>query len=423
MPTSFKVITLGCKLNFAESSTIARKLTALGLRQVGVKDTASVCIVNSCAVTQVAEKKCRQALQKAASESVFVVLTGCYAALQADSPHPAGVCIVPNKKDVPQKVAELFGIPCVDNVLQYGSGNFYAAYSLSGRTRSFLKVQDGCDYHCAYCTVPLARGASRSPSIADVVEQAAAIVQSGAKEIILTGINIGTFGINTGESLLQLIRALDGIPAAERYRISSIEPNLLTTDIIDYMARSPKFMPHFHIPLQAGSNRILQLMGRRYTAEFFAEKIESVLQRMPYAFIGIDIIAGFPTETDEEFADSAAFLESLGAAYLHVFPYSVRPNTPAAAMPQTPQHKITERTRILNNLCRRLHTVFYQKHLGSTQSVLFEGACKNGTMTGFTENYIRVEIPYDTVLVNRIVTVELCAILPNGNIEGKIVVG
>jgi threonylcarbamoyladenosine tRNA methylthiotransferase MtaB len=417
---SFKILTLGCKLNFAESGTIARALTSLGFAQADANDAADICIINTCAVTQVAEKKCRQAIQKAATENpaAIIVLTGCYAALQKDLPlNNPNIIIASGKQEAVNEIARRFAIPHLQ-----GNSNedFFTAYSLSGRTRSFLKVQDGCDYHCAYCTVASARGYSRNVSIADVAAQAQIIAKAGVKEIILTGINIGDFGKSTNESLLQLIKALEKT-SIERYRISSIEPNLLTKDIIDFTAQSQKFMPHFHIPLQAACNRILQLMGRRYTTDLFADKVRYILNKIPAAFIGIDVIAGLPTETNDDFEQGAVFLKTLGAAYLHVFPYSLRPNTPAATMLQTPQHQIAQRTRYLNGLCSQIHKNFYRQHLGSTDLVLFESTQKNGKMTGFTRNYIRVEIPYAEHHINCIAEVKLCRILPNGNVEGNII--
>ncbi|GHT65625.1 tRNA (N(6)-L-threonylcarbamoyladenosine(37)-C(2))-methylthiotransferase MtaB [Bacteroidia bacterium] len=416
MGLTFKISTLGCKLNFAESSTIARGLLALGFRQSAAKETADVCIINTCAVTQVAEKKSRQMIQKMANDNAtaLVVLTGCYANLQSDFLQAMpNVGIVLDKKDVVKTLAERFSNLCVP--IEYDEC-FFSAYSLGDRTRSFLKVQDGCNYHCAYCTVPLARGESRSPSIAAVVAQANTIAQSGVKEIILTGINIGDFGKNSNESFLQLIQALECVQGIERYRISSIEPNLLTDEIIDFTAQSPKFLPHFHIPLQAGNDRVLQLMQRRYTTDFFAKKIQSILQKIPDAFIGIDVIVGFPTESDAEFLDEVAYLKSLQVAYLHVFPYSQRPRTVAADLPQVPQHKITQRAKTLTDLCKIFHQNFYLKHLGSTALVLFEGTEKDGKMTGFTENYIKVEMPCDARYVNCIAKVRLTDIAPSGNV-------
>ena len=394
---SFKILTLGCKLNYAESAAMRDALLAMGLRDAGTDARSDVCIINSCSVTRAADKKSRQALHKALAQSGFAAFTGCSAALNANGAPslPNGVCIVPRKQDVPAAIAKHFALACAP-------------------------AASGCDYRCSYCAVPEARGASRSPRIADIAAQAQTIAQAGAREIVLTGINIGDFGRHTGETLLQLLMALNEVPAIERYRLSSIEPNLLTRDIIDFVAGAPKFMPHFHIPLQAGSSRILRLMGRRYSVEFFVKKIEYVLGRMPRAFVGIDVIAGFPTETDAEFAQSAALLQGLGAAYLHVFPYSARPRTPAAALPQTPPHVIAERARTLGILCRRLHTDFCLKHIGGTGVVLFENACKNGAMAGFTENYIRVEIPCDARLAGRTARTELCALLPNGSVSGRI---
>jgi threonylcarbamoyladenosine tRNA methylthiotransferase MtaB len=417
---TFAIFTLGCKLNFAESSALARGLTALGFTQTPHIGDADFCIVNSCAVTQTAEKKSRQAISKIINKkpAALVFLTGCYATLQAEAlPSSPQITVIADKKDVVKIIAERLA---PSRATVSGTTNFFPAYSIADRTRSFLKVQDGCDYHCAYCTIPAARGTSRNISIDDIVAQANAIAASGAKEIILTGINIGDFGKSTGETLLQLLQTLENVDGIERYRISSIEPNLLIDNIIEFVARSPKFLPHFHIPLQAGHDRILQLMRRRYNTDFVARKIQHIFRLIPDAFIGIDVIAGFPTETDDEFDAALAFIDSLGVAYLHVFPYSRRPNTVAAALPQTPQHKITGRSRVLTARCKALYRQFCVRRLGSEALVLFEDARKNERMTGLTENYIRVEIPYDARYAGRIVRVKLCGIAASGNVEGVV---
>jgi threonylcarbamoyladenosine tRNA methylthiotransferase MtaB len=401
---------------------MARNLVSMGFEQVGLKQSADICLINTCAVTQHAEKKCRQVIRKIANENkkTFIVLTGCHAHLQSDFLQQLPeVSMVEDKTTIVTRIADHFGSPDLLHK-EINKTDFFSAYSLGGRTRSFLKVQDGCDYYCAYCTVPLARGASRNIAIADVVLQANAIAAAGAKEIILTGVNIGDFGKTTKQNFLQLIEQLDKVTGIERYRISSIEPNLLTGETIDFVANSSKFLPHFHIPLQAANDRVLALMKRRYTTEFFSRKIAGIQNKMSWAFIGIDVIAGFPTETEEEFLSGVDFLKKLKVAYLHVFPYSQRPGTAAFALPQTPQNIITMRANILGDLCKKLHRNFYTQHVGKTAMVLFESNNKNGKMTGFSENYIKVEMPYDARHINRIVKVKLSAVAGNGNMIGDL---
>jgi threonylcarbamoyladenosine tRNA methylthiotransferase MtaB len=396
-------------------------MTAAGFCEAQPQESADVCIVNSCAVTLAAEKKCRTTLLRSAAQCRIAVLTGCYAALHSDLQRtmPPNVLVVPRKDELPNQISNYLSMPSVP---QNSSGvSFYSAYSLQERTRSFLKVQDGCDYHCAYCTVPLARGESRSAAYDDIIAQAKLIAQAGIKEIVLTGINIGCYGHDTGDNLLHLLKSLQDINGIERFRLSSIEPNLLSNDIIDLFVCSPKLMPHFHIPLQAGSDRILTLMKRRYTSTFFAEKLRYVYSKIPTAFVGVDVIAGFPMETDEDFAEGYEFLQSLSVAYLHVFPYSMRPSTVAASLPQTPQHKIVHRARLLQSLCKRLQADFYAQQVGKLASVLFESECKDGRVSGFTGNYVRVEMPYSSEIAGKILDVKITEILPNGNAAGTLV--
>ncbi|MGL4364100.1 MAG: tRNA (N(6)-L-threonylcarbamoyladenosine(37)-C(2))-methylthiotransferase MtaB [Bacteroidales bacterium] len=402
---SFKVINLGCKLNFAEASTIARTLNDLGFISVSSPSDADICIINTCAVTENSEKKCRQAIRKIAKESnAIICATGCYTSinnlLKEQIPE---LHIVAEKSLVVKKIqAYINKTECIST-----AKNFFEAHSSGDRTRTFLKVQDGCDYHCSYCTVPLARGVSRSNTIERLIAQTKEIAKEGTKEIVLTGVNIGDFGRTTGETFLELLQALSKVEGIERYRISSIEPNLLTDEIIDFVANTSKFLPHFHIPLQSPTNRILALMKRRYTCDFFADKITTIRKKMPFAFIGIDVIVGFPTETNEDFNNGVHFLETLAPSYLHIFPYSQRPNTLAASMPQVPNRTITERTKILGHLCKELHHSFFEKNVGRTESVLFESAKKNGLIFGFTENYIKVALPYSSQLANKIAKVHL----------------
>ncbi|MDR1225719.1 MAG: tRNA (N(6)-L-threonylcarbamoyladenosine(37)-C(2))-methylthiotransferase MtaB [Prevotellaceae bacterium] len=419
---TFKVVNLGCKLNFAEASTIARELTNLGFTQADDGNTADICVVNTCAVTEQAEKKCRQAIRKIAKDdgNITICITGCYASIKPfELEQMPEVSMVADKADIVKKIGEHFSLSGAG--CPVATENFFPACSFDDRTRSFLKVQDGCDYHCSYCTVPLARGASRNMAIEELVKQAETIAAHGVKEVVITGVNIGDFGKSTGENFFHLAQALEQVQGIDRYRISSIEPNLLTEELIDFVAKSQKFLPHFHIPLQAGTNRILGLMHRRYTRELFAEKLKSIRDKMPLAFIGVDVIAGFPTEADEEFEDCYNFLQGLAPSYLHVFPYSKRPNTPAFDMKQVATKTIAGRAKRLGELCNTLHQDFYRKNVGQSRQVLFESAKRSGRMFGFTDNYIKVAMPYDGKLVNAIAKVKLQETDEQGNMKGTLI--
>lgn len=422
--------TLGCKLNFSESSTIARQFESGGFERVSPTDAADICIINSCSVTEHADKKCRNLIRKLhrRNPNAIIAVTGCYAQLKPyEIAAIEGVDIVlsnNNKGETYQRVLELTakGKTEVYSCETDQITNFFAAFSSGDRTRAFLKVQDGCDYCCSYCTIHNARGSSRNIPIADVVAQAEAIVAGGQKEIVITGVNTGDFGRTTGESFANLLRALDKVEGVERYRISSIEPNLLTDEIIDICARSSKFQHHFHIPIQCGSNKILALMRRRYTVEKFADRIAAVKKAMPDAFIGIDVITGFPGETDEDFASSRDFLASIEPAFLHIFPFSERANTPAVDLPNKVQSSVsTARVKELEALSETLHHKFCSAALGSVASVLFESTERGGFMTGFTGNYIKVKVPYNRKYINQIVNVRLLSIEPNCDVVGQIV--
>ena len=422
LPKKVAFITLGCKLNFSESSTFAREFEENGYQRVPATAAADVYVINTCSVTDHADKKCRQAIRKliALSPNAKVVVTGCYAQLKPDEVASIpGVNLVVGASEKGNVFRLLNGlheqskpeiISCdIESVEQ-----IFSAYSSSDRTRSFLKIQDGCDYHCSYCTIPLARGKSRNLTIQKILAEANEIAKKGIKEIILTGVNIGDFGKTTGESFFELIQALDAVTGIERYRISSIEPNLLTDDIIAFVSRSKKFLPHFHIPLQSGSNKILGQMRRRYKRELFAEKIRKVRSAMPHAFIGIDVIVGFPGETEEDFLDSYTLLGELKVSFLHIFPYSVRPNTPAEAMEQKVSPKvIADRTQRLKHLSDKLHQEFYHSCIGQTETVLFEGRKKGDRMLGYTGNYILVEAPYNKDLINQTVSVKIAGVSEN----------
>lgn len=378
----YKIHTLGCKLNYAESSTLGRQFEEQGYIRAMRGESADLVVINSCAVTGESERKARELIRRAVRENqgAELVVTGCYAKLRE------------------AEIMTIQGVSRVESVKSLRS------YSSGERTRSFLKVQDGCDYHCSYCTVWRARGESRSAPIKDVVGDAREIARKGVREIVLTGVNIGDFGRKTGETFIDLLVALDKVEGIERYRISSIEPNLLTDDIIAFCATSDKFMPHFHIPLQSGCDSILKRMGRRYTSEFFAAKVAAVRQQIPDLFIGVDVIVGFPGETDEDFQQTYHFLESISPSFLHVFPYSKRPNTTAAGFEDQVDPKTKkERVARLQALSDRFLSDFTRSQSGKRQTVLVEGRGKNGNLFGHTQNYIRVEVDGGDELINTIV--------------------
>lgn len=380
---NYKIYTLGCKLNYAESSSIARSMEAKGLSRAVKEDCADVVVINSCAVTAQSEKKTRELIRRAVRENsgAEVIVTGCYAKLRSE------------------EILSIEGVSAVQKVKEL------TAFSLGERTRSFLKVQDGCDYHCTYCTVWRARGESRNAPIEDVVAQAREIAEAGVKEIVLTGVNIGDFGRSTGDTLLDLLKELDRVEGIERYRISSIEPNLLTREILEFCAETPRFMPHFHIPLQSGTDAILRGMGRRYSTRMFSDKIALVREIIPDVFIGIDIIAGFPGETDELFDETCAFIESVEPSFLHIFPYSVRPNTVAAEMEGHVGDKVKkERVARLSNMCDTLLENFTKEQLVKQHTVLVEGrGGANNLLFGHTENYIKVEFEGSDSLIGTII--------------------
>lgn len=414
--------TLGCKLNFSETATIARQFEEGGFVRAGRGERADICVINTCSVTEHADKKCRHVVRKAVRENpgALVAVTGCYAQLRpADLADIPGVDLVVGNQQKGELYAQVVAMlgrgertvevhMCAAEEIR----SFFAAFSTGDRTRAFLKVQDGCNYRCSYCTIPAARGVSRNIPVADLVAEARQIAQRGVKEVVLTGVNIGDFGRTTGETFLELIQALDEVEGIERYRISSIEPNLLTDEVIAFCAASRKFVPHFHIPLQSGSDRILGLMRRRYDTARFAARIARVREAMPEVFLGIDVIVGFPGETEEDFDAAYRFLaETIRPAYLHIFPYSVRPGTPAAAFPdQIAPQVAAERVTRLGELSARLHAEYCARFTGTTRPVLFESTVRGGRMAGFTDNYIRVVVPYRRELVNQVVPVELGAL-------------
>lgn len=402
--------TLGCKLNFSETSAIARQFTDAGYARVEMEEHPDVLVINTCSVTDQADQKCRNIVRRAIRRNpdVFVAVTGCYAQLKPEEiASIKGVNLVLG-------AAEKFNI--VEHVEKEQTGqntilcgeiktvrDFVPSYSRGDRTRTFLKVQDGCNYFCAFCTIPLARGRSRSANVESTVRQAKEAIYNGAKEIVLTGVNIGDFGTAHGQSFLELIKSLDSLEGISRYRISSIEPNLLSNEIIDFVASSPRFMPHFHIPLQSGSDEILKSMRRRYRTDLYRERVNRILKLMPDCCIGVDVITGFPGETDRHFTETQQFLSDLPVGYLHVFTYSERDHTTAIRLNEViPQEVRHQRTRQLRILSEKKKRAFYQKHLGESRPVLWESAPDDGMMHGFTDNYIKVVMPWEEGLANTI---------------------
>ena len=394
-------LTLGCKLNFAETSTIQQQMEAAGVETAGKGEAADVCIVNTCSVTEVADSKSRQAISRLHSKhpGALMVVTGCYAQLRAEQVAALeGVDLVTEKRNLLHDVISLLRNDVITKTTNRVSESFVPACACGERTRYFLKVQDGCDYFCTYCTIPFARGRSRNGSIASLVQQAEDAARKGAREIVLTGVNIGDFGKTTGENFIDLLRALDHVEGIARYRISSIEPNLLTGEVIRFCSQSRAFMPHFHIPLQSGSDEVLRLMHRRYDTKFFAEKIEEVRKYIPDAFIGVDVIVGMRGETDELFAQTYRFMQSLPVSQFHVFSYSERPGTKALQIPgRVPPQKKHERSQqILALSDEKLH-IHYNIYKGQVRPVLLEHNRKGGPLHGFTDNYIRVEFKSSSV--------------------------
>jgi threonylcarbamoyladenosine tRNA methylthiotransferase MtaB len=410
--------TLGCKLNFAETSTLGRYLSEQGIWKVQAGEKADICIVNTCSVTELADKKCRQAIRRIQKQhpGSFMIVTGCYAQLKPEEvSRMEGVDLVlgaGEKMDVLAHLQEIAGQARNDKVVAVSSikdvHTFIPSCSKDDRTRHFLKVQDGCDYYCSYCTIPYARGRSRNGSIADLVRMAETAGREGGKEIVLTGVNIGDFGKTTGETFFDLVKALDEVEAIDRFRISSIEPNLLTDEILEFVAQSKRFAPHFHIPLQSGSDEVLKLMRRKYDTALFKSKLERVKQLMPNAFIGVDVIVGVRGETTEYFEEAKRFLETLPFSQLHVFTYSERPGTMALKIEHlvSPREK-QERSKQLLELSNRKLKEFYRSQINSVHPVLFEHTKRGEKMHGFTENYVKVEADYNPVLINKLIEIPL----------------
>lgn len=423
--------TLGCKLNFAETGAISKQFQEHAYDVVPFGSPADVVVLNTCTVTEEADRKCRQAIRKSlrANSETFVIVTGCFAQLRPEQIAAInGVDLVLGANEkfsvmnyidaLTKKEETQISVSCIDDVSVYG-----AAYSASERTRAFLKVQDGCDYICSFCTIPRARGKSRSDTIQNVIRQAKSIAEAGYREIVLSGVNIGLFGQERGESLLDLVKALDQISGIDRFRISSCEPNLLTDEIIDFVAGSRAFMPHFHLPLQSGDDEVLGKMRRRYRSDLYVNRVRRIKEVMPEAAIGVDVIVGFPTETDERFENTVSFLTDLPVSYLHVFTYSERPETTAVDQLDkmgggvVPKQVRSKRNRRLKILSEKKRAAFYRAYLGSERPVLWEDVNRDGMMSGFTDNHVRVEAPYDADRVGQIDSVSLDVLSGTGNVQ------
>jgi len=427
--------TLGCKLNFAESSSIARSLEPMGFMRADFQDNPDLFVINTCSVTEQADKKCKKVVREAKkiNPAAAVVIIGCYAQLK-----PEEIAAIPGvdlvlganeKFKLPDLISpyldrELENLPkLIASEIRYDLA-YHASYSVNDRTRTFLKVQDGCDNPCSYCTIPLARGQSRSDSVQKVLGLIEEIASNGVKEIVLTGVNIGDFGIQQGkrvETFFDLIKAIEENSTIERFRISSIEPNLLTPEMISFLANSKRFVPHFHIPLQSGSNTVLRLMKRRYQRELYQDRVSLIRSVMPNACIGVDVIVGHPGETPDLFLETYQFLNELEVSYLHVFPYSERANTYSVdIMPKVDGMQKAERSKMLHILSEKKRRAFYESQINKTGFVLFEESTENGLMEGFSENYVRLAAPYDPLLINTIQPVRYKTIMDSGDVKGEV---
>jgi threonylcarbamoyladenosine tRNA methylthiotransferase MtaB len=429
--------TLGCKLNFAESSSIARSLEPLGFVRADFQDTPDLFVINTCSVTEQADKKCKKVVREAKkiNPDSTVVIIGCYAQLK-----PEEISAIPGV-DLVLGANEKFQLPelippylnrdstelpkLIASEIRYDL-DYHASFSVNDRTRTFLKIQDGCDYPCSYCTIPLARGQSRSDSIEKVLSLIDEIAANGVKEVVLTGVNIGDFGIQQGkrvETFFDLVRAIEEKSTIERFRISSIEPNLLTPELIEFLSTSTRFVPHFHIPLQSGSNTVLRLMKRRYQRELYVDRVTRIHYVMPNACIGVDVIVGHPGETPDLFKETYDFLNDLAISYLHVFPYSERANTYAVDIkPKVDGMQKAERSKMLHILSDKKRRAFYESQLEKTGNVLFEESTNHGLMEGFSENYVRVSVPYDPLQINTIQPVRYKSFTDSGDVKGEVLI-
>jgi len=421
--------TLGCKLNYSETSTISRTFEEKGYKKVDFSDSPDIFIINTCSVTENADKKCHKIVREARSISpdAYVAIIGCYAQLK-----PKEISEIPGVDAVLGAAEKFRLVELLDGFVRKPQAEVFASdiieakrfntsYSMHDRTRTFLKVQDGCDYTCSFCTIPLARGGSRSDTIENIVKTAKEVALTEVKEIVLTGVNTGDFGIQEGvriERFIDLIKSLDEIEGIDRFRISSIEPNLLTDEIIEFVSLSKRFVPHFHIPLQSGSNKILKLMRRRYQRELYVARVEKIKSVMPHACIGVDVIVGFPGETEEDFLETYSFLNELNISYLHVFTYSERENTFASTLPQVvPASQRSDRSKMLHILSDKKKRKFYEENVGRESTILFENDIEEGKMHGWTENYIRVAAKYDPILINELRKAKLSSVNEKGIVE------
>lgn len=422
--------TLGCKLNFSETSSIALQFTDAGYTRVNIEEEADIYVINTCTVTELANKKSKQIIKKliARNPAAKIVAVGCYSQLKPDEVASIeGVDLVlgsQNKFDVIDELNNLdssAGPKVIVNNIDNEKA-FTPSFSFGDRTRSFLKVQDGCDYFCSYCTIPYARGRSRNNTIEATVEKAKEVLAKGIKEIILTGVNIGDFGKATNEDFFGLLQELDKLKSVERIRISSIEPNLLTDSILEFVSKSKVIVPHFHIPLQCGTDNLLRLMRRRYTTALYKKRIEKIKTLMPDACIAADVIVGVPGETEQEFEKTCEFIKSIDVSYLHVFTYSERENTLAIKMEnQVPIHIRKERSKIMHKIADDKQHIFHSQHLNTARDVLFEGQKNKGNMYGFTDNYIKVEVPFNKDLVNECIKVKLASLTTEGTVKGQLI--
>ena len=421
--------TLGCKLNFSETSSISRTFADSGFSKVDFKQAADIYIINTCSVTENADKKCRRVVKEALkyNSKAFVAIIGCYAQLKPEEiANIPGVDAVLGASEKFKLLELIKSFEKKDKAQVFAqeiekAQDFNTSFSLNDRTRTFLKVQDGCDYTCSFCTIPLARGKSRSDTVANIVKAAEEVAASGVQEIVLTGVNIGDFGLIDGkrkENFFDLVKALDKVEGIKRYRISSIEPNLLTDEIIEFVAKSYKFMPHFHIPLQSGNDKVLAKMRRRYKRDTYSSRVKKIKEVMPHASIGVDVIVGFPNETSERFLDTYNFINEMDISYLHVFTFSERDNTSAPKMNESVPHKErNERSKMLRGLSEKKKRYFYEQNLNTTLSALFENSEEDGKLYGFTNNYVKVALDYDPVLVGSIKNVKLKTFDLSGNVE------
>lgn len=429
MSNTIAFYTLGCKLNFSETSTIGRQMMEAGFKKVNFTEGADVYVINTCSVTDHADRKCKKVVKEALkkNEKAFVVIVGCYAQLK-----PQEISEIPGV-DMVLGAAEKFNLPkhlqdlvkrekaIICNAPIKEVNTFVPGFSMGDRTRMFMKLQDGCDYFCTFCTIPLARGKSRSLTVSETIEKVVKATENGVKEVILTGVNLGDFGVNHGETFYDLIIALEKVEQVERYRISSIEPNLLTDEIISFVAQSSKFVPHFHIPLQSADDELLGKMRRKYQSQLYRERIKRIKALMPNCCIGVDVIVGFPGETNDKFLNTFNFLNELDVSYLHVFPYSERKNTTAVKLPGRVQQNIRkERSTQLISLSEKKKRFFYEQFVGERHLVLFEEENRNGFMHGFTPNYIKVKMEYDPILVDELTEVKLTTIDEEGMMRGMI---